>query len=243
MRCARSTGWRDRISTSPRCRSTCRSTARSDPRAAARPTWHCSAWPCRPIRTSSTARTGSFPGPRPRRAQVLRESYIVFPTLTPFADLRGSVRRSGPTRSTARRSSSCSPGPAGQVPAPPALQLHAVPGTARRSALGALQIRDGSEQLLLGGRRLERGVDYTISYDLGQVTFLNPDALFGSGDGQITARFEEQGLFAVAPTTILGLSTRYSLGEVGRDQPHRDVPAGAECLQPAAAWLRGYRPI
>src|SRR6185295_9155421 len=33
--------------------------------------------------------------------------------------------------------------------------------------------------------------------------------------GQITARFEEQGLFAVAPTTILGLSTTYSLGDVG----------------------------
>ena len=82
-------------------------------------------------------------------------------------------------------------------------------------SLGALQIRDKSEQLLLGGRRLERGVDYTISYDLGQVTFLNPDALFGSGAGQITARFEEQGLFAVAPTTILGLSTRYRLGDVG----------------------------
>ena len=58
-------------------------------------------------------------------------------------------------------------------------------------------------------------MDYTISYDLGQVTFLNPDALFGSGAGQITARFEEQGLFAVAPTTILGLSTRYRLGDVG----------------------------
>src|SRR4029453_13727500 len=59
-------------------------------------------------------------------------------------------------------------------------------------SLGALQIRDGSEQLLLGGRRLERGVDYTISYDLGQVTFLNPDALFGAGTSQISARFEEQ---------------------------------------------------
>ena len=82
-------------------------------------------------------------------------------------------------------------------------------------SLGALQIREESEQLLLQGRRLERGVDYTISYELGQVTFLNPDALFGGGAGQITARFEEQGIFAVAPTTILGLSTQYRLGDVG----------------------------
>ena len=49
------------------------------------------------------------------------------------------------------------------------------------------------------GRRLERGVDYTITYDVGQVTFLNPDALFGSQPAQVTARFEEQGLFAIAP--------------------------------------------
>jgi hypothetical protein len=68
---------------------------------------------------------------------------------------------------------------------------------------------------MLGGRRLERGVDYTTSYDLGQVTFLNPEALFGNVAGQVTARFEEQGLFAVAPTTILGLSTQYRLGETG----------------------------
>ena len=32
---------------------------------------------------------------------------------------------------------------------------------------------------------------------------------------QVTARFEERGLFAVAPTTILGMATRYSLGERG----------------------------
>ena len=44
-----------------------------------------------------------------------------------------------------------------------------------------------------------RGVDYSISYDVGQVTFLNPDALFGTGPAQVTARFEERGLFAVAP--------------------------------------------
>ena len=67
----------------------------------------------------------------------------------------------------------------------------------------------------MGGRKLVRGVDYSISYDLGQVTFLNPDALFGSGTAQVTARFEERGLFAVAPTTILGMATRYSLGERG----------------------------
>ncbi|HEU4681863.1 MAG TPA: hypothetical protein VFS51_08965, partial [Gemmatimonadales bacterium] len=82
-------------------------------------------------------------------------------------------------------------------------------------SLGALQIREESEQLFVRGRRLERGIDYSISYDLGQVTFLNPDAVFGSGSAQITAKFEEQELFAVAPTSIFGLATSYSLGETG----------------------------
>lgn len=156
-----------------------------------------------------------FPRTRdPDAAEVLRESYIVFPSLTPFAD---------PRLSAAERSDSLYRTPLYLLLAqgPPArfqvrLRYNSS-GAGDRStlSLGALQIREGSEQLMLAGRRLERGVDYSISYDLGQVTFLNPEALFGNTAGQVTARFEEQGLFAIAPTTILGLSTRYSLGEAG----------------------------
>ena len=85
--------------------------------------------------------------------------------------------------------------------------------TAPTLNLNALQIRDGSEQLYVGGRKLVRDVDYRISYDVGQVTFINPDELFGQGSAQVQARFEERGIFAVAPTTILGMSTRYALGD------------------------------
>ncbi len=87
--------------------------------------------------------------------------------------------------------------------------------TARPSTSTRCSFASGSEQLFVGGRKLVRGLDYSISYDLGQVTFLNPDALFGQGSAQVTARFEERGLFAVAPTNIFGLSTRYSLGDLG----------------------------
>jgi hypothetical protein len=150
----------------------------------------------------------------PEAAEVLRDSYIVFPTLTPFAS---------PQLSPAERSDSLYRTPLFLLldQGPPArfqvrLRYNST-GAGDRStlSLGALQIREGSEQLTLAGRRLEKGVDYTISYELGQVTFLNPDALFGAGTGQITARFEEQNLFAVAPTTILGFATSYNLGEVG----------------------------
>lgn len=151
----------------------------------------------------------------PEATEVIRESYIVFPHLQPFAD---------PARLTPAEVSDSlyrtplflllSQGPAAKFAL--RLQYDATGGGDRSTlSLNALQLRDNSEQLFVGGRKLVRGVDYSISYDVGQVTFLNPDALFGTGTAQVTARFEERGLFAVAPTTIFGLATRYSLGDRG----------------------------
>ena len=156
-----------------------------------------------------------FPRSRdPEATQVIRESYVIFPHLTPFADA---------TRLTlAERADSMYRTPLfallQETSAKFLLRLrYNSTGAGDRSTLnlGAFQLRDGSEQLLVRGRRLERGVDYTIAYESGQVTFNNPDALFGTGAVQVTARFEEQGLFAIAPTTILGMATTYSLGERG----------------------------
>lgn len=157
-----------------------------------------------------------FPRTRdPGADQVLRESYIVFPHLTPFAD---------PTRLTpTERSDSLYRTPTYLLltQGPPArfqirMRYNSLGGGDRTSLnLNALQIREGTERLAIGGRVLQRDVDYTIAYETGQVTFLNPDALFGTGTAQVTARFEEQGVFAVAPTSIMGFSTQYSLGENG----------------------------
>jgi hypothetical protein len=151
----------------------------------------------------------------PEASEVVHDSYIIFPHLQPFAD---------PARLTpAEASDSLYRTPLFLLTSqgPPAkfalrLQYDATGGGDRTSLnLNALQLRENSEQLIVGGRKLVRHVDYDISYDVGQVTFLDPDALFGSGSAQVTARFEERGLFAVAPTTILGMSTRYSLGQRG----------------------------
>jgi hypothetical protein len=151
----------------------------------------------------------------PEAAQVIRDSYIVFPHLRPFAD---------PTRLTPAEASDSlyrtplflllSQGPPAKFAV--RLQYDATGGGDRSTLnLNTLQLRDNSEQLFVGGRKLVRGVDYQMNYDVGQVTFLNPDALFGTGSAQVTARFEERGLFAVAPTTIFGMATRYSLGDRG----------------------------
>lgn len=157
-----------------------------------------------------------FPRSREPNAQLtIKESYIVFPTLTPFAD----QARLLPTE----RNDSLYLTPDYLLfdQGPPAkfvfrLRYNASSTSDRSSLdLGALQIRDGSEALYINGRRLDKGIDYSINYDLGQVTFLNPQGLFGNGSASVEARFEERGVFAVAPTQIYGLSTRYSLGETG----------------------------
>jgi len=157
-----------------------------------------------------------FPRTRdPNASLTIRESYIIFPTLQPFAD---------PLRLTPAEVNDSlyrTPGYLLLSEGPPArfifrLRYNASSTTDRSTLdLGALSISEGSEALYLNGRRLERGTEYTINYDLGQVTFVNPQGLFGDAGGYIQARFEERGFFAVAPTQIFGLSTRYSLGDMG----------------------------
>jgi hypothetical protein len=149
----------------------------------------------------------------PEAVDVLGDRFVVFPHLEPFADAS--------RLSTAEISDSLyrtpvylllSEGPTAKF----SLRLrYSASGGGDRSGLNlnALQIREGSEQLYVGGRKLVRDVDYRISYDVGQVTFIDPDQLFGQGTAQVEARFEERGIFAVAPTSILGMSTRYQLGE------------------------------
>lgn len=152
----------------------------------------------------------------PAAAQVLHEAYIVFPTLQPFG--------SAPGLTPAEKSDSLYRTPQYLLlnQGPPSrfqVQLHynSTGGGGDRSTLvlNALQIKDGSEQLEISGRQLVRGTDYSIDYATGRVTFLNPDALFGAGSAQVSARFEQQDAFAVAPTSILGFTSSYSLGELG----------------------------
>ncbi len=146
---------------------------------------------------------------------VLRESYIAYPTLQPFIDPRLQPNERADSVYTSPVYLLLTPqGPPSRFQM--RLQYDAAGGTDAGSLnLNALQIRRGSEQLIAGGRVLERGVDYEINYDLGQVTFSNPAALFPSGSGTVTARFEERGIFAVAPTSIFGGTLGYSLGDIG----------------------------
>lgn len=157
-----------------------------------------------------------FPRVRdPGAEEIIRESFVVFPHLQPFAD---PTRLTPPERSDSLYRTPLylllTQGPPGRFQL--RLRYDAVGGSDRSMlSLDALQVKDGSEQLIVDGRVLSRGTDYSIDYGTGLVTFTNPDLLFGSGVSQVVARFEQQDLFAVAPTTILGLTSSYSLGSVG----------------------------
>jgi hypothetical protein len=158
-----------------------------------------------------------FPRDRdPNQGEPVRDQFIIFPHLTPFADsgrLTPTERNDSLYRTP--RAYLATQGP----PSVFALHLHAAAtASVDRSllALNSFQIREGSEKLYLGARLLTRDTDYLIDYTTGQVQFKNPDALFQGGSTQIRAQFEERAAFSIAPTTTYGLAARYDLGATGQ---------------------------
>jgi hypothetical protein len=93
------------------------------------------------------------------------------------------------------------------------VQLEGVPSSFN---LGAFGIRQGSERITVDDRLLVRGVDYVLDYDIGLVTLLDPQATLGANpDAEIRATWEQQSMFEIAPTTVFGLHARSPLGEYG----------------------------
>ena len=156
-----------------------------------------------------------FPRQRdPLGGAPLRDLFIVFPRLRPFADstvLPPQFRNDSLYRTPTYLLLSQGPTPIYQL----LLHYDARGGDDRSVlSLGAVQLRPGSEHLTAGGAALKPNADYTINYEIGQVTFLRPDSLF-PGPTTVTAQYEEQPAFAVAPTSIYGAQARYDLGDHG----------------------------
>lgn len=156
-----------------------------------------------------------FPRQRdPLGGSPLRDLFVVFPMLQPFADstvLPAQYRNDSLYRTPTYLLLTQGPTPLYQ------LQLHydATGGGDRgQLSLGAVQVRPGSEHLTVNGVALVPNVDYTINYEIGQVTFLHPDSLF-PGPTNVTVQYEEQPAFAIAPTSIYGAQTRFDLGDHG----------------------------
>ncbi len=90
-------------------------------------------------------------------------------------------------------------------------------GRASEFSLGAIGIREGSETVTIDGRELERGVDYAIDYEIGQLQILRPTELFGAtGSPSLDVRFEQKPIFQVQPTSIVGLTGEYAFDERNR---------------------------
>ncbi len=75
-------------------------------------------------------------------------------------------------------------------------------GTATSVYQLGFNIVENSVRITLNGRQLTAGVDYSVDYNIGQLTILNQDALVPGADLKIT--YEQNDLFQLASKTLLG---------------------------------------
>lgn len=160
-------------------------------------------------------------------AQPVEGTFIVFPTLRPFAEPPPvpSLGLSA-TESAAILADDANPRiyededpfereNAGRFRLTIAYRLQST-GVISSFSLGAFGIREGSERITLGDRVLMRGLDYEIDYDVGQVRLLDADALFGADpDAVVRASWEQRSLFEASPTQVFGFRTHTDLGDAG----------------------------
>jgi len=87
--------------------------------------------------------------------------------------------------------------------------------TAKRDntfSLGKTNIIEGSEVVQMSdGRVLKRGTDYNIVYEIGQITFINDEALNAAAD--ISVDFEYAPFFMPEKKSLFGLSAQYDIND------------------------------
>jgi hypothetical protein len=139
--------------------------------------------------------------------RIIRDQFLVFPSLRPFASRSAGLVVPGNPINDAIYTS---PGEYLYSPQHPAsvyrisLQYETTVGEESQSlTLGATQMRPGSERVLVDGRSVIRDLDYRIDYDLGRIDFTRPDTLFRQ-ERTIEVRFEENPGFSPTPTTLAG---------------------------------------
>ena len=78
-------------------------------------------------------------------------------------------------------------------------------------SLGRTNIIEGSEIVRLNGQQLQRGTDYIILYEVGQIRFTNEEAL--SPDADVTVQFQFAPFFKPVSNTLLGLQGEYQFSD------------------------------
>ncbi len=161
-------------------------------------------------------------------AAALRGTFIVFPTLEPFAR-PPPVPSEGLSAVEAAAILGSNANPAIYDEIDPVIREGSsryrlnfdyqvqLEGLLSSFNLGAFGIRPGSERITIDDRPLARGVDYVIDYDLGLVTLLEPEGVLGGNpEAEIRATWEERSLFQIAPTTVVGVNAETPMGQYGR---------------------------
>ncbi|MCL7962450.1 MAG: hypothetical protein M8860_06320 [marine benthic group bacterium] len=170
------------------------------------------------------AASGEFAG-----SNVVTGSYLVFPALEPFKDpppikdsRLATVQGNPFPLSDGDRNFAIYDEPVDQVRGSSFLYRLNLNYRARSSgvassfSLGAIGIRQGSEQVRLNDRDLVYGQDYTIDYEIGQLTLLRPEELLaGAQNPDLEVVFEQKPIFQLANRSILGLTGTWSLGKIG----------------------------
>lgn len=70
-------------------------------------------------------------------------------------------------------------------------------------------VLEGSEEVILNGRRLTRGADYTMDYNSSELVILDPEATAAGADLEI--KWETGSLVSLDSKTILGIRAEYGL--------------------------------
>lgn len=145
--------------------------------------------------------------------RVIRDHYLVFPSLQPFA--RAGLAQ--PLQNPANDAIYVTPGeylysvqhPQTVYSIRVRYESEGGAGEGTALSLPSSQVRPGSERLTLDdGTPLKRGLDYTVDYDVGTVSFLHADTLFVRPRA-VSVRYEEnpQSQLGVVPTSIFGLAS------------------------------------
>lgn len=151
-------------------------------------------------------------------------TFIVFPTLRPFADPPGTPGLSAADADAALGSEANhriyeERDPDLRATARFRLLLDyrvRNDGLISEFSLGGFGVREGSERIQLDGVTLRRGTDYTVDYTTGTIRLSNPQQLFaGRTSPRLSATFEQNSLFQIATKSIFGTTARWRLGETG----------------------------
>ncbi|HEU4719822.1 MAG TPA: cell surface protein SprA [Gemmatimonadaceae bacterium] len=146
--------------------------------------------------------------------KIIRDYFVVFPSLQPFARRdSGLVVPGNPSNEAVYTTPSeylYSPQHPASVYRLKVRYQTEGGGDAGALMLGSVQVRRGSERVVVDGVPLVRDVDYRVDYELGRLSFARPETLF-TRQRAVTVRFEENPLFAVTPTTLLGVTSTLPL--------------------------------